>query len=226
MTPNPVFPDDLHNYAPWVSQFGLVQPYGKCQCGCGEDVPLSIRTKLDKGRIKGMPIRFLHSHWHNKATLEDALWEFLSPGEPDECWEWQKKLGAWGYGAVCFRGEIMPAHRASYEIHKGPIPEGLKVLHRCDNPPCCNPNHLFLGTDAENVADKVGKKRHAFGERAASAKLAEADINEIRQLHKSGFSASKIAATYKVSPSTINRIVKGKGWTHVPVTEMLLEVQP
>lgn len=211
----PSFPANLEDYAPWVATHGLLAPYGECQCGCGQVAPLSTFTKLDKGRIKGLPVRYLPSHWFNKATMADALWEFLTPGNRDECWEWQKKLNGWRYGMVWFRGETFLAHRISYEIHCGAIPEGLKVLHRCDNPPCCNPKHLFLGTDADNVADKVSKKRHAYGERAHAAKLKEADVVKIRELRKEGLYFTEIAAMYSVGATTINNIVNRVTWKHV-----------
>lgn len=214
-TRTPSFPANLEDYAPWVSIHGLTAPYGQCQCTCGQTVPLSTFTKKSMGLVKGEPIRFLHSHWHHSLTLEDAFWKYVDPGDENECWEWQKVLTVWGYGVVCFHHKRYAAHRVSFELHYGPIPAGLQALHKCDNPPCCNPNHLFLGTDADNVADKVSKGRQARGVHAPSAKLTEADVIAIRTLGNSGMQTREIARQYGRSESTIGRIVRGQGWTHL-----------
>lgn len=79
---------------------------------------------------------------------------------PDECWEWQGTRNPQGYGGVRHDGVNWRAHRLSYVLHKGPIPDGLLVLHSCDNPPCCNPSHLRTGTYADNMLDMVGRQRH------------------------------------------------------------------
>lgn len=125
------------------------------------------------------------------------------------------------------------AHRFSYELHHGPIPEDLRVLHRCDNPPCvraeCDTpgcqhlkdsegckSHLFLGTDADNSADMREKKRDAFGERHPKAKLSDDRVREIRRRYKfHKVTAPMLAKEFNVSPITILRVVKGERWRHV-----------
>jgi hypothetical protein len=98
------------------------------------------------------------------------------------------------------------AHRVSYQIHKGPIPKGMFVLHRCDNPPCCNPAHLFLGTHAENMADMATKGRRAI-------KLSKETVTAIRA---SSASSRALGREHGVSKTTIRRIQLGKAWSSNP----------
>lgn len=89
------------------------------------------------------------------GTLEDRFWRFVTPGAVSNCWEWTGSRNNHGYGTL---GDQY-AHRVSYELHRGAIPDGLVVLHQCDNPPCVNPNHLGMGTQWDNVQDARLKKR-------------------------------------------------------------------
>ena len=103
----------------------------------------------------------------------------------------------------------------SYEFHKGPIPKGLCVCHRCDNPPCVNPDHLFVGTNLDNTKDRNQKKRHSFGEHHASAKLTEKQVLDIRSRPISWGSNSLIAKEFNVDRSVISNIRRGKTWKHL-----------
>jgi hypothetical protein len=133
--------------------------------------------------------------------------------EPDTgCWLWTRSTSASGYGRISVNGKPRKAHRASYEIHIGPIPDGLCVLHRCDTPACVNPEHLFLGTQQDNMADMNRKGRGARGERNGGTHLTERDILAIRadkRLHR------LIAADYGVAGSQISVIKNRKTWRHV-----------
>jgi hypothetical protein len=104
------------------------------------------------------------------------------------------------------------AHRVAYAEFVGPIPRELNVLHRCDNRLCCNPRHLFLGTDGDNMADKVKKKRHRFGEGVPSHKLTEADVRAIRASNEHQV---VLAKRYGVYQQTISRIRSRETWKHV-----------
>lgn len=116
-----------------------------------------------------------------------------------------------GYAHLRAHGKTQLAHRLSWTIHKGPIPIGLLVLHRCDTPACVNPDHLFLGTDATNNADKTAKNRQARGERMKRGMTAERALLVFRD--KS--SRDVVAARYSISIATVQSIKTGRSWTHI-----------
>jgi hypothetical protein len=148
----------------------------------------------------------------------------------DDCWEWQKSRDR--YGVMKVRGKACKVHRVAWEWFVGPIPEGLFVLHKCDNPSCCNPNHLFLGTQKDNMQDCAAKGR-GFVPRCPPGKVARGDANGMRkhpglskgdkngrskltnnqrvaiyQRRKLGETTASLAAEYGVDRSQINRAVK------------------
>ena len=127
------------------------------------------------------------------------------------CWVWTAARTN-GYGAIgTTPGRTEPAHRVSWEIHYGPIPRGMHVLHQCDNRACVRPDHLFLGTNADNIADRVEKRRRGGGVR----KLTADDVREIRRLAAEGVPQAQLVKTFGVAPSVISQIVTWKAWKHV-----------
>ena len=126
------------------------------------------------------------------------------------CWLWTG-FAKDGYGQWKSRS----AHRYSYSIYKGSIPAGLVVMHSCDNRLCVNPDHLSLGTIADNVADAVAKGRMAKGERKPAAKLTERSVIELRRLYGLGNSARALGRQFGVSKTTVMDIINRKFWTHV-----------
>lgn len=180
----------------------------ECACGCGE-----MREKFD---AKGIRRRYIHGH-HARIPVEDRFWDKVEIGYPWECWEWQAYTHL-GYGRVRYRGESTNAHRVAWELTQGPIPGELHVLHRCDNRPCVNPTHLFLGTNYDNIRDRMQKDRPkpgVWGEKHPDAKLNRDDVVEIRRLvAKERMPIRDVADRFGVVPSTVRRVCRD-GWTHV-----------
>lgn len=154
---------------------------------------------------------------------EDYRKKVVIPEDAGECWEWGGSRTVGGYAIVHNGRRQMYAHRLSYEIHNGPIPDGLWVLHRCDNPPCTNPAHLFAGTAADNALDREQKGRGARnipptkrGSANYRAKLTESDVVKIRQAYASGGIFQKaLANQFGVDQSIISEIITRKRWAHV-----------
>lgn len=135
----------------------------------------------------------------------------------DGCWGWSGAFTTAGYCRLRSRGADLLGHRLSWEHHKGTIPEGLWVLHKCDNPGCCNPDHLFLGTPKDNVHDMISKNRKVVtrGEQSGNAKLTVNEVVEIRNLRRSGMTTRGIANRFGVGPSSISLIARNKRWSHI-----------
>lgn len=134
------------------------------------------------------------------------------------CWEWARWRDKDGYGRTTTPdGVTWCAHRLAYTAFVGEIPKRKLVLHRCDNPPCCNPAHLFIGTTTDNNRDTVTKNRHDSkpGERSNFAKLREHQVNEIRQRVLNGETQRSLCRKYGVSPGAISMIVNRKRWRHL-----------
>lgn len=133
------------------------------------------------------------------------------------CWVWTGALAGRGYGEI--KGTrsrfYLYAHRLSWELAFGSIPEGQSVLHRCDNPACVNPTHLFLGSTADNLQDMAAKGRHLFGERNAQAKMTEGDVLRIYRLSDEGWSQKRIAGEIGVGQMTVCRVLRGERWRHI-----------
>ena len=156
-----------------------------------------------------------------EAALQDSTFirRFFSRVEIDleGCWEWTGKQDIQGYGTIyiALTRRIVRAHRVAFEFFNGPIPEDHCVCHRCDNPPCVNPAHLFLGTDAENSADRGAKGRQYIGSQVTVSKLNEAAIREIRSRSARGEPTRELCNHFKVHKNTINRAIARITWRHV-----------
>jgi hypothetical protein len=140
-------------------------PYGYCQCGCGGKTTIPTVNSSVHGRVKGKPLNFINHH-NFKANLseEERFWSRVNIKGPDECWPWKAGVFSYGYGAFYFRQKQQKASRVAWILKKREIPDGLFVLHKCDNPPCCNSNHHFLGTQLDNMRDMISKNRQNFVE--------------------------------------------------------------
>jgi hypothetical protein len=156
---------------------------------------------------------------HRESTPQaERFWRYVVKGAG--CWEWQAALGGSGYGTFGLNRErMMPAHRFSWQLHFGSIPEGMLVCHHCDSRLCVRPDHLFLGTPLANTRDMDRKGRRVIapcrGERNGNARLNEADIIAIRHDAAVGESRRAIAVRYGVTPELIGQIIRRVAWRHV-----------
>jgi hypothetical protein len=155
----------------------------------------------------------------NPSNLEE-FWRHVAVGKQNECWLWTHRKNRDGYGTLNITVGVrtykaLLAHRRAWEITRGEIPDGKIVCHKCDNPACVNPAHLWVGTHADNVRDKVRKGRHPRGENASSHKLSESDVVSIKARLPQGVRSDKLAAEYAVSPVTISDIKRGITWRHI-----------
>jgi hypothetical protein len=138
----------------------------------------------------------------------------------DGCWEWTASRRPHGYGQFNLRGMLCGAHRVAYEHYIGPIPSGLHVCHSCDNPICVRPDHLFLGTAAENQADCIAKGRQ--GDRGSpgglrrGGKLDHHKVVGVRVACLIGIQQREVAGMFGISRNTVQRIFYGKLWAHLP----------
>lgn len=151
-----------------------------------------------------------------RSLLERFEDKFI-PEPNSGCWLWMGAITRGGYGHIRKRvnnvNKMTRAHRVSYELYKGPIPEGLQVLHTCDNPICVNPNHLFLGTNQDNVDDKVSKDRHSFGRSSNHMWLSKELADKIKSVYlNSKLSMKAVASMFNTSAPQVCRIVKNKIW--------------
>lgn len=148
-----------------------------------------------------------------RASFEARFWHSLR--KTRGCWLWLGAPTTWGYGKIRRDGQYVAAHRASWELHNGPIPDGLFVLHRCDVRLCVRPDHLFLGTQADNVHDAMSKGRRAVGMRHPMAKLDHAAVRRIYRRREAGERLRVIAHDFGVSTALVSQIARGRIWQHV-----------
>ena len=171
-----------------------------CGCNCGKSL-----LKFDS---KGRPRKFIHGH-HNKVTVPRVWLRFIYRIDVDKntgCWNWTGAKQRYGYGTIFHEGKYWKTHRLSYEKFIGPIPQsdvslhGTCVCHKCDNPACVNPEHLFPGTQKENIRDMTMKNRNG------NLKLTREQKAQIKILLLEGRTNNSLAREYKVAPCTIHRI--------------------
>ncbi len=134
----------------------------------------------------------------------------------DECWLWMACCTKLGYGRFYFCHEQMSAHRASYIFSIGPIPDDLFVLHHCDNPPCVNPAHLFLGTNADNVKDAINKSRWPVGDHHSQHRLTADQVIELRgRFLTDNITKKELAAEYGITDVMVGKIIRRERWKSI-----------
>lgn len=145
--------------------------------------------------------------------VETRFWPRVNKTEA--CWEWTGSIRRNGYGYIVRLDRNVGVHRFSWELHHGPIPDGLFVCHHCDNRKCVRPDHLFLGTAADNQRDMRDKGRGLRGERVYTAKLTAADVVEIRARFAAGEALDVLAELKGMHRDSIKNVVTRKSWGHV-----------
>lgn len=186
----------------------------KCQ-NCGKDFgPKDVLWPHNFPRMKYCGEACANAR--KKFSLErftESFWAKVHKGE--RCWLWQGAKKHDGYGLINRHGKMMLAHRFSWELANGPIPEGRFALHHCDTPACVNPSHMYLGTKKDNARGKILRGRDPTrGEGNIHSKLTEEQAREILSL-KGKISGLKLAPKYGVNPGSIHAIWRGEAWKHI-----------
>ncbi len=164
----------------------------------------------------GNPSCVRPSHIRVISSDEDRFWFYVDKQSDDDCWLWVgKNKNRKGYGRLKIDGKSVQSHRFSYQLHYGSIPDGLLVCHTCDTPACVNPKHLFLGTNADNVADRDRKGRKALGEHNGKSKLSLADVVLVKSMFTQGLSNCEIGRRLSINHSTVRAIRNGVTWRGV-----------
>lgn len=180
------------------------QRYWECLCSCGQ-IKTCRESHLKSGKIVTCGLKSI-------VHAAENFWPKVN--KSDGCWVWTARLNNMGYGK-CSEGL---AHRFSWVLHNGPIPSGLQILHKCDNPPCVRPDHLFLGTQRDNIMDALGKgrivvpKAQSVGEDNPSARLSAEDAMHIRS---SVEKTRLLASRFGVTADHIRAIRRGRAWKHI-----------
>lgn len=170
-------------------------------------MPVSPRTRRgNRGRLRLIPV--------------DQRFRIQVVKIAEGCWNWIGAHDKDGYGWISVNKEQIYAHRYSYTVSYGPIPESVQVLHKCDNPRCVNPDHLFLGTHQDNMDDMLqkGRKRTVCGEENGTAKLTEEQVNEIRARYIPRHpihGCNAMAREFGIGQMEVSRIINRKRWKHI-----------
>lgn len=189
--------------------------------GISSEAVRSIKSGRVWQHLELEPLDGIH---RRKKSVKRRILEASKLNLISGCWEWQQSCSSRGYGKIGILGKSKHAHRSAYEEFIGPIPEGMYVCHKCDNPSCCNPEHLFLGTAKDNSMDRDSKGRQSRGSRHTSSKLSEETVIEIIKMLNDGERPFNIAKAFNVTQSIVCHIKVGRTWRHVtgvqpPVTQ-------
>lgn len=144
-------------------------------------------------------------------AIEQRFWSKVDKsGGKDSCWPWTG--GTWrdGYGLFSINSHPKRAHRVAFELSGMTIPAGYQVCHKCDNRGCCNPDHLFPGTNADNTADKVSKSRQAFGERIRKNPFSKIKVDALKRLSEAGWRPKTLAIFFGISRGYVYKIINGR----------------
>lgn len=187
--------------------------------------PILMSASMVRAILAGTKTRKVYAPAGTSPTDPQHLANRLANGiasAPDGgCWEWTRITNGDGYGQLRVAGRMVYAHRLAYELGIGPIPDGMHILHQCDNPRCINPAHLSIGTQSQNMKECSDRGRAKIpkpiklGEENGSSKLLEVDVRSIRRLLEQGHTQQSIADRFGVTQRTISNIKLGKKWGHL-----------
>ena len=182
----------------------------ECKCSCGSK-SVVVGSSLINGTIKNCGCR-------HGLKLAELLKSRIIKNKND-CWIWQGFIKNDGYGTIKHESNQWLAHRLSYTIFKGEIPEDMCVCHKCDTPSCINPDHLFLGTNADNSNDMRNKDRQAKGNSIGVSKLTEDNVIEIKKRIQNNEDCASIGRAFNVHRNSILSIKHNKTWKHITLEE-------
>lgn len=155
-----------------------------------------------EGKRGGQPKPFIERFW-SKIKITNT------------CWIWTGARHDYGYGLTNFFQYQLYTHKVSWQLTYGEIPKGKLVCHKCDNPPCVRPTHLFIGSPKDNIQDMIKKGRNRIGEKVVQAKLSPNQVRRIRKLHGPGMGYIRLSHKFGVSASQIHHIIKRISWKHI-----------
>jgi len=186
-----------------------------CKCDCGNE-KIIADSSIRSGRTVscGCAKSSRNEYYETKIYLEKMKTKLTRNTiiNNNGCWIWNKSRHKQGYANVSYRGTLQLGHRVSYELFKGKIPENTKVCHKCDVTSCCNPNHLFLGSQQDNVDDAIskGKYHNRKQGKPVRRKFSFSQAQEIKKMNSEGMSVKELAKKYSCSISCIRNIVIGE----------------
>jgi len=158
---------------------------------------------------------------YKRISLEDRFWAKVNKKSSGTCWEWTATLNAKGYGLFGIEGRMRLAHRISWFLNSAKHPGALSVLHKCDNPRCVNPEHLFLGTQADNMKDMDKKGRRinpiVIGSKNPFSKLTEPSVRVIKRCLQIRVKGNFLAKLFRVGKTNISQISNNHTWKHVKI---------
>lgn len=187
---------------------------------------LALKAEARKARLRSLPLEEMESWLLDDSPSQPGtrgkkrqpvIDRFMSKvSKTETCWIWNGMTDKqFGYGLFGVRDRIMKAHKVSWVMHRGNVPAGMFVCHRCDNPRCVNPEHLFIGTPKENTQDALEKNRMLKGEKNGQHKLTAAQVLAIRARSAAGETRESLAAEFDVWSACICKIVKRQRWKHI-----------
>lgn len=191
-------------------------PKWKCKCDCGNETIVSYHYLKTSPEANCGCKEYKNKKQYDRFDYLEYMKNFINKNiKKDQygCWLWMKAKHRQGYGSIRFKNKFGLVHRVVWEVYKGEIPEGMKVCHSCDQPACCNPDHLFLGTQKDNVYDMINKGRKKINIRKTRRnKLNYEQVQEIKALHGNGMTRKELEKKFSVSQTCIAKILTGVSW--------------